>query len=121
MFSIYDVKVDAYADPFLARSSEEAKRMVIMAAKGGDNNLSTWPGDFTLFEVGSWDQDHGQPLPLQTPHNHGTVLQILAAEEGRKDRDRNREQQARKTLVPTNSKDFINQLAEDVKPGIEDN
>lgn len=74
IFSIYDSKAEAYITPFFAINSATGIRDFETAAR--DKNTKFWshPGDFTLFEMGSFDQDSGKTELLKTPINHGTAL-----------------------------------------------
>lgn len=75
MFSLFDTKAQAYAPPFCAPRYELAVRSLIQALDaGGDSQLSKFPEDFVLFEIGSFDDVTGvvEALP---PVNHGPVSQ----------------------------------------------
>lgn len=76
VFSCFDSKVGAYMKPFYAHSAGEAMRTVIDASSGQDNMLSRHPGDFTLFELGVYDDQTGQFAQLEAKINLGTILEL---------------------------------------------
>jgi len=76
VFSIYDSKVGAYMKPFYAHSAGEAMRTVVDASSGQDNMLSRHPGDFTLFELGVYDDQSGQFAQLEAKINLGTIIEL---------------------------------------------
>ena len=81
MFNVYDSKVEAYHRPFFANSTGEAKRMIIEAAKDESSMLFQYPADFTLFEIGDFDDNDGQIELYESAVNLGNV--IMLASEGR--------------------------------------
>ena len=56
LYSIRDGKAETYSPPFLARSDGEAIRMVMQSLDGA-SQLSRFPDDFTLFQIGEWFED----------------------------------------------------------------
>lgn len=59
MFCVYDSKVEAYDKPFTARTVGEALRSWEEACNDGRSPMSVHPGDFTLFEIGEYDDRTG--------------------------------------------------------------
>lgn len=55
MFCIYDAKVEAYMTPFFMRSKGEAIRGFTELVNDGKSNFAKYPADFTLFELGDWN------------------------------------------------------------------
>lgn len=70
IFSVYDVKVGAYMNPTLMRSSGEAIRAFSSACNSQDHDFYRYAEDYVLFELGEWDEVtasvnmHHVPLPL---------------------------------------------------------
>lgn len=63
LFAIWDVKIGEYAPPFVAKTREEAKRMIVEAMKGDGSLLGRHPADFALFEFASWEPSEiGAPV-----------------------------------------------------------
>ena len=67
LFSVFDSKVGAYTSPTVARSSAEAMRQFGVACNSADHQFFKWAEDFTLFELGEWDELTGTMLPYPTP------------------------------------------------------
>lgn len=59
LFSVYDSKALNYAGPFAAASRGVAVRMLMTAVADASTDVSKFPGDFTLFELGSLDTSSG--------------------------------------------------------------
>lgn len=55
VFCIYDAKVGSYGKPFFLRSKGEAIRAFTEAAHDSKTQISAYPSDFTLFELGDYD------------------------------------------------------------------
>lgn len=55
MFTVFDVKSDFYHNPFLARTKGEAIRMFSDTVQDDQSLFSKHPADFTLFHVGTFD------------------------------------------------------------------
>lgn len=77
IFSVYDSKSEAYGMPMFLRSVAEAIRSFTDAANSSDSMLAKHPADFTLFELGEYDQLSGVLTPLNTPRSLGVLLELL--------------------------------------------
>lgn len=55
MFSVYDSKAEAYSTPQFYQTKGIAVRAFIEAIKQEDTPFCKYPEDFTLFEVGEFD------------------------------------------------------------------
>ena len=64
ILTIYDCKAEAYGRPFVARSTGEGLRSFTDEVNSGreDSQLSNHPEDFTLFEIGTFDDVKGEIL-----------------------------------------------------------
>lgn len=62
VFSIYDSKAEVYWSPRFYLNAGVALREFSDAAqaRNGDNELSAHPEDYTLFEIGDWDENTGE-------------------------------------------------------------
>lgn len=78
LYSIFDAKVSAYQPPFTAQNDAHAKRMLADTAKDPKTLFHQHPADYTLFKIGSFDDETGQLVSL--PHSRleslGNVLSI---------------------------------------------
>jgi hypothetical protein len=70
VFSVYDSKVEAYLQPFYMRSKGEALRAFGEVVNSQDHLFSRHPADYTLFEIGEFDEGKGD----FTMHTHKTPL-----------------------------------------------
>lgn len=55
VFSIFDVKAQAYLPPFYMPETAMAIRVFSDCVNSGDHQFGKHPGDYTLFEMGVWD------------------------------------------------------------------
>ncbi|WNK13066.1 MAG: nonstructural protein [Microvirus sp.] len=77
VFAIYDSAADYYLPPFTSRSVGEALRDFGTSAKDRNaGQLYSHPADFTLFEIGSYDNTVGNLIQHQAKQNLGTALEI---------------------------------------------
>lgn len=60
VFAVYDSKVEAYMQPFYARTTGEALRSWEQACNDGNSPMSQHPSDFTLLEIGEYNEKTGQ-------------------------------------------------------------
>lgn len=67
MFSIHDSKTEAYLPPLFMNSKGEAIRAFDQACQEKDSNFYKYPHDFTLVELGEWDQLSAVFKPLPSP------------------------------------------------------
>lgn len=56
IYAIYDSKVGHYKQPSMFRNAAEAIRGLEQIVNRDDNEISNYPADFTLFEIGEWDE-----------------------------------------------------------------
>lgn len=75
VFGIYDSKVKAYLPPFMMKSIGEAERALCEHVSDVNHNFCKYSEDFTLFELGSWDDSNAQYTLLNTPHSLGLLLE----------------------------------------------
>ncbi|AXH76264.1 MAG: nonstructural protein [Microviridae sp.] len=70
MFSVYDSKARAYGNPFTSPRQEMAVRDFTAAVRDTSTQLNKFPEDFTLVEIGEFDDEtcsfmlHKNPIPL---------------------------------------------------------
>jgi len=77
MFSIFDSKVGAYLPPLFFRSNGEAVRAFAAAVADGSTNFCKYPEDYTLFELGAWEDADCSFHPLLTPHPLHKALEFI--------------------------------------------
>lgn len=74
VFTTYDSKVGAYLQPFVMRSRGEAMRAFESICNDGKSQFCSHPADFTLFEIGSYDEDTGCLEPHEAKIALGLAL-----------------------------------------------
>lgn len=67
MFSIYDSAISTWLTPMYARNKGEMLRNFADAVNDSKSNLAKHPGDYSLFELGTFDDDKCVFTLLQSP------------------------------------------------------
>lgn len=81
VYSVYDSKAEAFKPPFVAVSRGVAVRMIRAAAMDEATELHKFGADFTLFEIGEFDERTGRVEHLEAFVNLGTALVLGSLEE----------------------------------------
>lgn len=76
VFSVYDSKAEAYLPPWVAQTTAVALRRFEATAQDSNSDFSRFAGDYTIFEIGEWDEDGGSIVMYEAKHNLGTALQF---------------------------------------------
>lgn len=76
--SVRDSAVDAFARPIFVPTTALAVRQFGDEFKNPDSQIKKHPGDFALFELGSFDEETGKFYNLETPRQliRGSDLEI---------------------------------------------
>ena len=79
MFVVYDSKVEGYTQPFTAPATGAAIRNFADEANGRREGspVKEHPGDFTLFEIGTYDDQAGVCEMYEAKKSLGTGLDYL--------------------------------------------
>lgn len=77
MFTVYDSKVNAYLNPIFLRSKGEAIRVFTETVNSSDHMIAKNPEDYTLFELGSWDECSCKFVLNSTPISVGLALEFV--------------------------------------------
>lgn len=80
VFSIYDSKVEAYMKPFFDQTKGSAIRAVTEAVNDSSTTFSKYPADFTLFELGTYDDSSAQFDLYSSPVSIGVLLEFVKTE-----------------------------------------
>jgi len=67
MFSIYDAKAKAYFPPFYLVNSAMAVRVLSDCVNDPSHAFSRNPSDYSLFEVGVFDDSNAVIVPAKAP------------------------------------------------------
>lgn len=77
-FSVYDIKAEYFTPPMFQRTVGEALRGFADEANNPNSQLHRHAGDFSLYQVGRFNQATGEFTP-QPPHSLGTALEYKKA------------------------------------------
>ena len=77
VFTIFDAKVAAYAQPFFSQSRGSAIRAVSDALADPQHPFSRHPEDYSLFDLGMYDDQSGAFDLLAAPEQVATALSLL--------------------------------------------
>lgn len=80
IFTVYDSKAEAFLQPFFLPAAGAAIRACENALKQSDHPFSLSPGDYTLFEIGSWDATDGVYIPHDAHVNLGNLISLMSFE-----------------------------------------
>lgn len=77
IFTVYDSKVEAYLTPFTMRTLGEAVRAFTELVNDPKTQFNKYPGDYTLFEIATFNLDTGTITPHSVIINHGLAVEYL--------------------------------------------
>lgn len=69
LFAVYDSKALCFTAPYTAVNREVGLRVFYAAVNHQGSQMFAHPEDFTLFEVGEWDDETG----VLTPKQHASL------------------------------------------------
>lgn len=76
VFGIYDSKAECFLPPFMMKTKGEAIRALSGHVNDPEHNFCKFAADFTLFDLGSWDEQTGRYDLLATPHSIGILIEF---------------------------------------------
>jgi len=79
MFTVYDVKVGAYMTPFFMKSKGEAIRAFTETSRDTTTQIGKYPSDFTLFELGSYNDEDASLSLYSSPQSLGVAIEFIEA------------------------------------------
>lgn len=77
IFSIYDVKAQAFNQPFFSNNRGTAIRSFAEAISDKNSMYGKYPEDFVLFEIGVFDDESCGIDCLSSPQNCGNALEFV--------------------------------------------
>lgn len=80
VYAMYDSKVQSFGPLLCFRQTGEAIRWVIDMAKEPQSSIGRHPEDYTLMELGSYDDVKGVVESLSSPHNCGLASEFVNKE-----------------------------------------
>lgn len=78
LFVVYDSKTESYGVPFFRDFTANALReWAEVASNKSDkqNQIAKFPADFTLFEIGSYDQQSGEVSLYEVKYSLGLAVE----------------------------------------------
>lgn len=76
-FTIYDSKAEAYLSPFFMQSKGQALRAFQDAAQDKETQFAKHPSDFTLFEIGEYDDSTGIFTQYENKTSLGLAIEFI--------------------------------------------
>lgn len=80
IFCIFDSKADAFLAPIFAVTEGIARRMFYDVVNDPSSAFNKHPGDYTLFEIGDFDERKGFISGLESYTNLGNALTYLSGD-----------------------------------------
>lgn len=81
MYSVFDNAVNVFGTPFTVPHVQYAVRYFESLVKDPKSDVSKWPSQFHLFEVGEFDDSTGLITVHQVPVSMGLASQFVRSEE----------------------------------------
>lgn len=76
IFAVRDSKAETFGNPFFFKTHGEALRAWDEACNDAQSPFSKHPNDYTLFELGEFDQATGEVSSLVQPRSHGSAFEF---------------------------------------------
>lgn len=76
-FTILDHKAQAHSIPFFAPTVEVAERHFTDLSNDLDTSIGRYPADFTLYLVGTFNQDTADVEPIRPKQHIGNALDYV--------------------------------------------
>lgn len=80
LFSVFDSKAEAFNTPMFFQSTGVAIRSFSAAASDEKTDISRFAADYTLFELGEFDEHSGKFTILPAPVSLGNALQLKVSD-----------------------------------------
>lgn len=78
MYTLFDSKSECYVAPFYAKAKGDALRQIISVVNdvNSKHEFGKYPEDFTLFEIGSFDDSTGVVTPHFAHESMGCLIEF---------------------------------------------
>lgn len=80
IFAIHDSKANAFIPPFISKEIETAKRTFANAANDKLHQFGANPADYTLFHLGTFNDENAEIEIIQTPQSYGLAIEYIKKE-----------------------------------------
>lgn len=81
VFAVYDAAASAYIRPFFVPTRGIAERAFAEAVNDPNEQMNKYPGDYSLFHLGEYDEQHGKMIPLEANVCIGNALEYYKLNE----------------------------------------
>lgn len=81
LFTIYDSKAESYSNPVYLNSTGLAVRTFSDSVQDPDSPFAQHPGDYTLFELGTYDDSNSKFDLLPTPKSLFVAIEFVQPKE----------------------------------------
>lgn len=81
VFSVFDSKAELFSRPMMAVTTDAGKRLFHQAVNAEGAQYGKYPGDYTLFEIGVWDDNKGVITMRDFAENLGLAAIYLGTKE----------------------------------------
>lgn len=76
VYTVYDSKAECYMQPFFMMNKGTALRAWQNTVNDQSTEFNRHPEDYTLFEIGEFDQEKGIVIPHEAKISLGTALEF---------------------------------------------
>lgn len=76
LFTIYDSKAETYSNPFYSQTTGTGIRMFERTVNDSSTQIHEYPHDFTLFEIGEWNDNDGIIEMYEIKRSLGLALEF---------------------------------------------
>lgn len=80
MYTVYDQKAETHNSPLCYQTVGQALRAFTDAANDPNSAIAKHPEDYTLLEIGTFDDSRGTVEPHDKPHLIGSANQYITQE-----------------------------------------
>lgn len=77
VYTVYDSKAEMYLQPFFMRAKGEALRAFSDMCNDEKTQFGAHPEDYTLFEIGTYDDSKGKFVPYEANVSCGCGLDFV--------------------------------------------
>lgn len=81
IYTIYDSKAEFYSKPFYATARGAALRSFTDACNDKNIDFGRYPADYTLFEIGTWDDSTASIVMHKAPVSLGVGVEFVREKE----------------------------------------
>lgn len=97
LYAIHDAKLKAFSPPFPAQNADFATRAFTQQCQDQNNPMSQYPFDYSLFHIGTYDEDTGITTTVAPPEHLITANNAL--DNAREEQVRQKTQVSRRLQV----------------------